>query len=86
MPDQVFTPEQVEKLWQYQFGPWREPFDTKSDLPPRMHPFTCANRSNHPFVAGDYGVLVPTVRGWICPFCDYTQNWAHGFMASPRPA
>jgi hypothetical protein len=29
-------------------------------------------------VAGDRGVLVPTVRGWICPFCDYKQNWAHG--------
>lgn len=21
--------------------------------------------------------LVATVNGWICPTCDYTQNWAH---------
>lgn len=24
-------------------------------------------------------VLVATVNGWICPTCDYTQNWAHAF-------
>lgn len=76
----TFTPQEVEKLWQHQFGPWRKFGDTDSTLPYRMHPFTCANRSDHPVVAGDRGVLVPTVRGWICPFCDYTQDWAHDFM------
>lgn len=25
--------------------------------------------------------LFATVRGWICPHCDYTQNWAHALMA-----
>lgn len=74
----IFTPEQVERLWQYQFGPWRDLFDTESNLPSRMHPYTCANRHDHPIVAGDKGVLVPTVRGWICPFCEYQQDWAHG--------
>ena len=74
----TFTPDQVLKLWQHQFGPWREPFDTESDLPSRMHPYTCGNRANHPVMAGDRGVLVPTVNGWICPFCDYKQDWAHG--------
>lgn len=39
-----------------------------------MHPFTCGNNSNH-------GVLVATRIGWYCTDCDYTQNWAHGFMA-----
>lgn len=26
--------------------------------------------------------LVATINGWICPTCDYTQDWAHEFMAS----
>lgn len=73
----IFSPEQVKTLWQHQFGPWRHPFDNTSNLPTRGHPYTCDNRSDHPVVAGDRGVLVPTVRGWICPFCDYTQDWAH---------
>jgi len=71
MNDKVFTPDQVVDLWQRQFGPWNDPFAM-------VHPYTCGNRGDHPIVAGDKGVLVPTVRGWICPFCDYTQRWAHG--------
>lgn len=39
-----------------------------------MHPFTCPDHSQR-------SDLVPTVRGWICQFCDYTQDWAHAFMA-----
>ena len=39
-----------------------------------VHSFTCRQNSLHQ--------LVPTVRGWICPFCDYTQDWAHDFMVS----
>ena len=74
MTNNAFTTEQVVKLWQYQFGPWSDPLDTTSDKPPRMHPYTCGNRDDHPEVAGDKGVLVPTLRGWICPFCDYTQR------------
>ena len=69
----VFTPDEVVRLWRYQFGPWGNPFDPERTLPPQMHPFTCGNRHDHPEVAGDKGVLVPTVRGWICPFCDYTM-------------
>lgn len=71
-----FTLKEVEKLWQYQFGPWGNPLNPDSKLPWRGHPYTCPNRSDHPVLAGDRGVLVPTVRGWICPFCDYTQDWA----------
>lgn len=22
-------------------------------------------------------MLVPTINGWICPFCSYTQDWSH---------
>lgn len=38
----------------------------------RFHPFTCPNRGEH---IGE-GELVATVSGWICPQCDYTQDWA----------
>lgn len=90
MADQVFTPEQVVALWGYQFGPWRNPLEEETEenkhLPLPMHPFTCGNRSGHPDLAGDKGVLVPTVRGWICPFCDYSQHWAHPFMMRGRNA
>ena len=82
----VFTPEEVAKLWQYQFGPWRNPFEEiteeNKDLPLHMHPFTCGNRDDHPEIAGDHGILIPTTRGWICPICDYTQDWVHDFMTS----
>jgi hypothetical protein len=65
-----FTPEQVANLEVFQ----------RSGT---MHPFTCANRGDgkHGNVDGDTGMLVPTVRGWICRYCDYTQEWAHAFMA-----
>lgn len=84
---QVFTPRQVERLWLYQFGPWNNPLHPQEapHLPMPMHPFTCGNRDDHPEIAGDKGVLVPTTRGWICPICDYTQDWAHDFMFREPP-
>jgi len=80
MAKKVFTKKEVARLWKHQFGPWDTcPFTGKPvSLPIRLHPYTCENRHDHPEVAGDKGILVPTVRGWICPFCDYTQGWAHG--------
>jgi hypothetical protein len=44
----------------------------------RFHPFTCG-------CDGCRSVLVATEEGWVCPDCDYTQDWAHGFMAQERP-
>ena len=53
-----------------------------------FHPFTCGgNRSDaaHKDYAakngGDRGQLIATPNGWVCPVCDYTQGWAHAFMA-----
>lgn len=48
----------------------------------RLHPFTCPNRGDgeHRELNGDLGALFATTRGWICPFCDYTQSWAHDSM------
>jgi len=49
------------------------------------HPFTCAHRGdgNHGNIDGDTGILVPTVRGWICRYCNYSQDWAFRFMTEP---
>lgn len=65
--------ENVVKLWKRQFGPFDKSETYGYTI--RYHPYTCANRGDHPDLAGDKGILVPTVRGWICPFCDYTQEF-----------
>lgn len=44
-----------------------------------VHPFTCGMVHS-----GDRD-LVATHAGWICPNCDYTQNWAHGMMLEVPP-
>jgi len=28
--------------------------------------------------------LIATKEGWICPVCDYKQNWAHNFMTENK--
>lgn len=43
----------------------------------RIHPYTCGNDSRH--------VLKPTRDGWVCPECNYRQNWAHGASDLRRP-
>ena len=67
-----WSPGQVEALNLYQR---RSP----------MHPFTCPDRDdgNHAVLDGefDFGILVATPSGWICPDCDYRQEWAHNWMA-----
>ena len=52
------------------------------------HPFTCANRSDgkHGEEGGDLGVLIATEQGWVCPHCEYTQQWAHPAMVSDLPS
>lgn len=44
-----------------------------------LHPYTCGNRSDasHP----DDAILIATVLGWQCDYCDYQQNWCH----DPKP-
>lgn len=69
--DETFSPDQVANLASHQTAG-------------QMHPFTCPNRGdgNHRDAYGDLGALVATTRGWVCPFCDYTQHWAHDFMSA----
>lgn len=49
-----------------------------------MHPFTCDRcRFKLGTWSGNDHVqrcLVATPEGWVCPTCDYTQDWAHPFM------
>lgn len=62
----IWTPEQVSMLWARQMNS-------------HTHPYTCCNRGDgaHRPIGSDLGMLIPTVFGWICPFCAYTQNWSH---------
>lgn len=57
-----FTPEQVDALNAHQADG-------------RMHPYTCVQWHGEP---ADRRDLVATTRGWICRYCDYQQDWAHG--------
>jgi hypothetical protein len=68
-----FTPEQVEGLNRWQRAE-------------SVHPFTCrtGRRKDALHLDGE-GVLVATEQGWRCPFCGYTQDWAHDFMANKPP-
>jgi hypothetical protein len=68
-----FTPEQVRNLFAYQQAG-------------RFHPFTCGNRGDgkHYENGIDLGGLIPTVRGWVCMYCDYKQDWAHEFMTQEQ--
>mgnify|MGYP003514327745 CR=1 FL=1 len=77
MSEQIFTLGEVEKLHKHQFGPWA-PFE-------QMHPYTCENRGDgkHFLNGGDLGILIPTIRGWVCQCCNYTQTWAHGMGKKP---
>lgn len=58
----------------------------KNQTASTAHPFTCTNRGDgeHREFNGDLGALVATRRGWICPWCDYTQPWAYHSMAMPE--
>jgi hypothetical protein len=63
----VFTPDEVKSLNEYQQAG-------------AFHPFTCGgDRTDENHLDGE-GLLVATEDGWICPYCDYKQGWAHDFM------
>jgi hypothetical protein len=52
-----------------------------------VHPFTCGTKQKHDDLAGDHP-LIATTQGWVCPYCDYHQDWAWDFMLdeSLRPS
>ena len=57
-------------------------FITRMQWSDEFHPFTCPNRgTNHgEFGLPDLGALIATPGGWICQYCDYTQDWAYRYM------
>lgn len=65
-----FTPAQVKNLNEFQQDQ-------------STHPFTCGNNRTDANHLDGEGRLVATEKGWICPYCNYTQNWAHAGMARP---
>ncbi len=52
-----------------------------------FHPFTCGSDRHDWPAPGGRPSLLATPDGWVCPHedCDYTQKWAHPFMAEPMP-
>jgi hypothetical protein len=55
-----------------------------------VHAFTCGGERSdlaHKTYAiehhqRDFGILVATSEGWLCPVCSYQQDWAHDFMVN----
>lgn len=70
-----WTEEQVKLLEEHQTGQVKLSDGTVLYI----HPYTCANRSDHEELPGDRdrGTLTPTVDGWVCRQCDYKQDWAY---------
>ncbi len=66
MAENVFTPDEVFSLNGYQQSG-------------SGHPFTCGGGHRTEQPDGE-GILVATVRGWVCPYCDYQQDWARPWM------
>lgn len=69
-----FTPEQVKALNEFQNRVDWHPFTCDGDRQDEAHK---AYQAKH---GGDFGQLVATAEGWVCPVCDYKQSWAHDFM------
>lgn len=46
---------------------------------PQVHPYTCT----HAHSPESSRVLEPTIDGWICLTCSYTQSWAFDWTMEP---
>lgn len=95
-----FSPEQIVALNDYQNGPYHPftcPNDgdekhTQYEFSSR-HPHEHYDQYiekqkqegvNFPEMEFKQTALVAHPEGWKCPCCDYTQNWAHDFMADSK--
>jgi hypothetical protein len=67
MKEAPWTEEEVQKLNEFQKDG-------------RFHPFTCGGDRKDRYHLDGEGILVATTQGWMCPFCDYKQNWCHQVM------
>lgn len=66
-----WTPEHVAMLNKQQNDPFCHPYTCGGDRTDEAH---TAYQKEH---GGDFGQLVATENGWICPVCGYKQNWSH---------
>jgi len=64
----AFTGEQIQSFNEYQHSG-------------AFHPFTCGSgrRTDANHLDGE-GLLVLTEDGLKCPYCEYTQDFVHGWM------
>jgi hypothetical protein len=46
-----------------------------------VHPFTCPNEHTE----ANTVALFAHRSGWMCPLCDYRQDWAHAMMTLGPP-
>jgi hypothetical protein len=67
----VFTADEVKSLNAFQRAGVR-------------HPFVCCKNNRDANHLDGEGVLVATEHGWICLYCDYTQDWARSSMKNWR--
>jgi hypothetical protein len=66
-----WTAEQIADLNAYQWSDYYHPYTCGNDRMSRDH------QDYQALVGGDFGQLVATPEGWLCPVCGYRQNWAH---------
>lgn len=57
-----------------------------------VHPYTCggnrmdaAHSTYQAEHGGDFGQLIATTTGWVCPACSYRQDWAHAIAPADQP-
>lgn len=86
-----WTSDQVRALNAYQRSGWLHPFtcghcrDTQGVIFERapdtgiLHRVTGNQHDGWEIFVLDR-TLTATAAGWICPTCDYTQDWAHDWM------
>lgn len=67
----IWTAEQVEMLKARQADTTMHPYTCGGDRSDRAHRFHAEESCE------EAGSLYPTMRGWICPACDYRQFWSH---------
>lgn len=73
----------TEKIIKTPWTVWQAADLNRFQLAELMHPFTCPNDAREH--DGVDVALMAVPEGWRCPVrgCDYTQDWAHTFMADP---
>lgn len=73
--DAPFLPDQVASMNAYQMSGQGHPFTCGNDRKDEAH------RAYQGLHGGDFGQLLATETGWICPVCGYQQSWGWLWMS-----